>query len=66
MRFFTKGPSEKVPTPRPAKIRNDASPIICMNEVIKRHIGHDVDVFYFLGEAEGRFFRGRKLRKLYC
>lgn len=22
--------------------------------------------FYFLGEAEGRFFRGRKLRKLYC
>jgi Domain of unknown function (DUF4157)/Xanthomonas XOO_2897-like deaminase len=37
----------------------------CMNEVIERHMGRDIDVFYFLAEAEGRFFRAHKLKNLY-
>src|SRR5882762_4790875 len=37
----------------------------CMNEVIKKHIGREVDVFYFLAQAEGPLYRGSKLRRLY-
>jgi hypothetical protein len=55
----------------PAKVRveqifSERIPCMnCMKEVIQKHIGTDVDVFYFLAEAEGPFFRGRKLKSLY-